>query len=106
MNEDTFIIYFFIIGGYILIGFLVSSIIGGFTNMDLEDYVFATLLFWPLILIIGAVFQLFHFGKAMFMCAHLDIHKPTVIYTYGLIKTSKCKYCGKKITLREDGSWK
>ena len=40
------------------------------------------------------------------MCTYLDIHKPTVIYTDGLVKTSKCKYCGKEITLREDGSWK
>lgn len=40
------------------------------------------------------------------MCTYLDIHKPTVIYTNGLVKTSKCKYCGKEITLREDGSWK
>lgn len=40
------------------------------------------------------------------MCAYLDIHKPTVIYSDGLVKTSKCKYCGKEITLREDGSWK
>lgn len=39
------------------------------------------------------------------MCTYLDIHKPTVIYSDGLVKTSKCKYCGKEITLREDGSW-
>ena len=39
-------------------------------------------------------------------CTYLDIHKPTIIYSDGLVKTSKCKYCGKEITLREDGSWK
>lgn len=42
----------------------------------------------------------------LYMCTYLDIHKPTVIYSDGLVKTSKCKYCGKEITLREDGSWK
>lgn len=39
-------------------------------------------------------------------CNYLNVHKPTVIYSDGLVKTSKCKYCGKEITLREDGSWK
>lgn len=39
-------------------------------------------------------------------CNYLNVHKPTVIYSDGLVKISKCKYCGKEITLREDGSWK
>ena len=45
-----------------------------------------------------------HMNEAF--CTYLDIHKTTIIYSDGLVKTSKCKYCGKDITLREDGSWK
>lgn len=67
MNADTFIIIcVFIIGGYIVLGLLLSGIIGSFTNMDLEDCIFATMLFWPIVLLIGAIFQLIHFVKAMF----------------------------------------
>lgn len=67
MSADTFIIIcIFIIGGYIILGLLLSGVIGSFTNMDLEDYIFATMLFWPIVLLIGAIFQLIHFVKAMF----------------------------------------
>lgn len=67
MNSDTFIIIcIFIVGGYIILGLLLSGVIGSFTNMDLEDYIFATMLFWPIVLLIGAIFQLIHFVKAMF----------------------------------------
>lgn len=47
-----------------------------------------------------------HSPSHLYVCTYLNIHKPTVIYSDGLVKTSKCKYCGKEITLREDGSWK
>lgn len=66
MSADTFIICIFIIGGYIILGLLLSGVIGSFTNMGLEDYIFATMLFWPIVLLIGAIFQLIHFVKAMF----------------------------------------
>ncbi len=67
MSADTFIIIcIFIVGGYILFGLLLSCIIGSFTDMDLEDCIFATMLFWPIVLLIGAIFQLIHFVKAMF----------------------------------------
>lgn len=66
MSADTFIICIFIVGGYILLGLLLSGIIGSFTDMDLEDCIFATMLFWPIVLLIGAIFQLIHFVKAMF----------------------------------------
>lgn len=66
MNIDTFIFYAFIIGGYIFMGFLISAIVGSFMSVELEKYVFATLLFWPLVLIIGAIFQLIRFIKNAF----------------------------------------
>ena len=66
MNIDTFIFYAFIIGGYIFMGFLISAIVGSFMNVELEKYVFASLLFWPLVLVIGAIFQLIHFIKNAF----------------------------------------
>lgn len=67
MSADTFIIIcIFITGGYIVLGLLLSGIVGSFTDMDLEDYIFATMLFWPIVLLIGAIFQLIHFVKAMF----------------------------------------
>lgn len=67
MSADTFIIIcIFIVGLYIVLGLLLSGIIGSFTDMDLEDYIFATMLFWPIVLLIGATFQLIHFVEAMF----------------------------------------
>lgn len=67
MSADTFIIIcIFTIGGYIVLGLLLSGIIGSFTNMDIEDYIFATMLFWPIVLLIGSIFQLMHFVKTMF----------------------------------------
>lgn len=67
MSADTFIIIcIFTIGGYILLGLLLSGIIGSFTNMEIEDYIFATMMFWPIVLLIGSIFQLIHFVKTMF----------------------------------------
>lgn len=66
MNIDTFIFYAFIIGGYIFMGFLISAIVSSFMNVELEKYVFATMLFWPLVLVIGAIFQLIRFIKNAF----------------------------------------
>lgn len=66
MNIDTFVFYAFIIGGYIFMGFLISAIVGSFMNVELEKYVFASLLFWPLVLVIGAIFQLIRFIKNAF----------------------------------------
>ena len=54
-----------IIGAYLLMGFLLSAIVGSFMNVELEKYVLATLLFWPLVLVIGAIFQLIRFIKTM-----------------------------------------
>lgn len=66
MNIDTSIFYAFIIGGYILMGFLINTIVDSFMNVELEKYVFATMLFWPFVLVIGAIFQLIRFIERMF----------------------------------------
>lgn len=66
MSANMFIAHASVIGFYIVMGFLISGIIGSFTDIDLEDYIFATLLFWPIVLLVGAVFQLIHFIEAMF----------------------------------------
>lgn len=66
MNRITIIDWIFIIGGYFLLGLLISAIIGSFTDMELENYVFASLLFWPIVLLIGAIFQLIRFIKNAF----------------------------------------
>ena len=51
MNPDMVMIYIFIVGVYILIGLLLSSIVGSVMDVELEKYVLATLLFWPLVLL-------------------------------------------------------
>ena len=66
MSTDMIIACVFGIGGYFLMGFLINAIIGSFMDSEVEDYVFATLLFWPLVLVIGAIFQLIHFIKSGF----------------------------------------
>lgn len=66
MDPDMVMIYIFIVGVYILIGLLLSSIVGSVMGVELEKYVLATLLFWPLVLVIGAILQLIRFVKIMF----------------------------------------
>ncbi len=55
-----------IIGGYIIVGFLICMIIDGFMDVETDKYVLAILIFWPLVILIGAIFQLIHFVKTMF----------------------------------------
>lgn len=67
MDLNMLIFYAFIgIGVYLLMGFLVSAIVISFTSVELEKYIFAILLFWPFVLVIGAIFQLIRFVKTMF----------------------------------------
>lgn len=65
LGNSAFVVVI-IIGAYLLMGFLISAIVGSFMNVELEKYVFATLLFWPLVLVIGAIFQLIRFIKNAF----------------------------------------
>ena len=55
-----------IISVYIIIGLLFSNFVGSFMDVEPEKYILAMLLVWPLVLVIGAIFQLIHFIKAMF----------------------------------------
>lgn len=55
-----------IIGGYIIVGFLICMIIDCFMDVETDKYVLAILIFWPLVILIGAIFQLIHFVKTMF----------------------------------------
>ena len=67
MDLNMLIFYAFIgIGVYLLMGFLVSAIVISFTSVELEKYIFAILLFWPFVLVIGAIFQLIRFIKNAF----------------------------------------
>lgn len=66
MDTSTLGIICLLIVGYIIMGLSVSGIIGSFTDMDLDDCIFATLLFWPIVLLIGGIFQLIRFIEKMF----------------------------------------
>ncbi len=54
----------FYIGIYLIFGFLLSVM--AMLVMDVYDYLFAFLMFWPIALIIVSVFQLIRFVKTMF----------------------------------------
>lgn len=66
MDTNTLGIICLLIICYIIMGLSICGIIGSFTDIDLDDCVFAALLFWPIVLVIGAIFQLINFVKAMF----------------------------------------
>lgn len=65
MNQDMVAICVFIVGIYLVFGFLLSIMAMGMMDGDADDYLFAFLIFWPITLI-GAVFQLIHFVIAAF----------------------------------------
>lgn len=66
MDTRTLGIICLLIVGYIIMGLSISGIIGSFTDMDLDDCIFAALLFWPIVLLIGGIFQLIRFIERMF----------------------------------------
>lgn len=66
MDTNTLGIICLLIIGYIIMGLSISGIIGNFTDIDLDDYIFAALLFWPIVLLVGGIIQLIRFVKAMF----------------------------------------
>lgn len=63
MNLSTLL---FCICIYLILGFLLSILAILVTDMDMDDYIFAFLMFWPIALIIVSVFQLIRFVKTMF----------------------------------------
>ena len=66
MNQDMVAICAFIVGVYLVFGFLLSIMAMGMMDGDVDDYLFAFLIFWPIALIIVSVFQLIHFIKRVF----------------------------------------
>ena len=65
MNTNTLGIICLLIVGYIIMGLSICGIIGSFMDIDLDDCVFAALLFWPIVLLIGATCQLIRFIERM-----------------------------------------
>ncbi|WP_456074157.1 hypothetical protein [Holdemanella biformis] len=51
---------------YLILGFLLSILAMLVMDIDMDDYIFAFLMFWPIALIIASVFQLIRFVKTMF----------------------------------------
>ena len=66
MDQDMVAICVFIVGVYLVFGFLLSIMAMGMMDGDADDYLFAFLIFWPIALITVSVFQLIHFIKRMF----------------------------------------
>ena len=54
----------FYIGIYLVFGFLLSVM--AMLVMDVYDYLFAFLMFWPIALITASIYQLIHFIERMF----------------------------------------
>lgn len=55
---------------YLILGFLLSILAMLMMDMDMDDYIFAFLMFWPIALIIVSVFQLIHFIEIIFKGKH------------------------------------
>ena len=51
---------------YLILGFLLSILAMLMMDEDVDEYLFAFLMFWPIALIIASVFQLIRFIKTMF----------------------------------------
>lgn len=66
MNQDMVAICVFIVGVYLVFGFLLSIMAMEMMDGDADDYLFAFLIFWPIALLAASVFQLIHFIERMF----------------------------------------
>lgn len=51
---------------YLFLGFLFSVLAMLVTDVDMNNYIFAFLVFWPIVLLVASVFQLIHFIERMF----------------------------------------
>ena len=61
MNEDTIFICLLLVGAYIAMGFLVYGFETIIMGKNTDNYELAFLIFWPFMLVIGAICQLIHF---------------------------------------------
>ena len=51
---------------YLFLGFLLSVLAMLVIDVDMNNYIFAFLIFWPIALLVASVFQLIHFIERMF----------------------------------------
>lgn len=65
MDQDMVAICVFIVGVYLVFGFLLSIMAMEMMDGDADDYLFAFLIFWPIALLAASVFQLIHFIERM-----------------------------------------
>lgn len=70
MNEDTFIICLLLVCAYIVIGLLIYGFETIVMDKKTDDYELAFLIFWPIVLVIGAICQLIHFIITAFKGEH------------------------------------
>ena len=61
MNGDIIFICLLFVGAYIAIGFLIYGFEDIVMDKNTDNYELAFLIFWPIILLVGAIFQLIHF---------------------------------------------
>lgn len=59
-------LFFFCICIYLFLGFLLSVLAMLVIDVDMNNYIFAFLMFWPIALLVASVFQLIHFIERMF----------------------------------------
>lgn len=55
---------------YLFLGFLLSVLAMLVIDVDMDNYIFAFLMFWPITLLVASVFQLIHFIERMFKGDH------------------------------------
>lgn len=51
---------------YLFLGFLLSVLAMLVIDVDMDNYILAFLMFWPITLLVASVFQLIHFIERMF----------------------------------------
>ena len=61
MNGDIIFICLLLVGAYIVMGLLVYGFETIVMDKKTDDYELAFLIFWPIVLLVGAICQLIHF---------------------------------------------
>lgn len=56
----------FIIAAYLGLGFLFNVMVMGINDGELDDFLFAFLVFWPIALVVASIVQLIRFIKFIF----------------------------------------
>lgn len=72
---------------YLSLGFLFIVMAMEIMDGDIDDYLFAFLLFWPIVLLVASVFQLIHFIERMFKGDYWYLWRNWLVESnYGCIK--------------------